>query len=313
MKKNTVYVSGLLNFETILNVEKFPIDYFPIAYPFYGINSEVSGTAFNISKALTTLGDKVILSSYVGNDLLGKTILSEAKKAKIDVSCIKTELEQTPNCVVIVDSYGETQTHTDLKNIQELQADVELEKQAIEKSDLVVLCNSNFNRPLLEVSKKLNKKIATDVHILGSIDDPYNKQFLEYGDIVFLSQKGIVDLNHEDFLIQVYNRYHNDVIVMGEGKDGAMILDGINRVVYHVDAITLVNIVNTVGSRDALFSSFIHYYLQGKQPLEALKLAGIFTSYKIGSLGGANGFLTEKEINKYAKKVDYAVYKICEF
>ena len=100
---------------------------------------------------------------------------------------------------------------------------------------------------------------------------------------------------------------------MGEGKDGAMILDGINRVVYHVDAITLVNIVNTVGSRDALFSSFIHYYLQGKQPLEALKLAGIFTSYKIGSLGGANGFLTEKEINKYAKKVDYAVYKICEF
>ena len=39
MKKSTVYVSGLLNFETILNVENFPIEYFPIDYPFFGITS----------------------------------------------------------------------------------------------------------------------------------------------------------------------------------------------------------------------------------------------------------------------------------
>ena len=155
MKKNIIYVSGLLNFETILNVEKFPIQYFPIDYPFFGVTSSVSGTAFNISKALTTLGDKTLLSSHVGQDLLGRTIINEAKKCKIDVSNVKETLEQTPNTVVLVDRYRNVETYCDLKNVQELSNSFEEEKEAIESADLVVLCNSNFNRPLLKKAKDI--------------------------------------------------------------------------------------------------------------------------------------------------------------
>lgn len=313
MKKNTIYVSGLLNFETILNVEKFPIEYFPIDYPFFGITSSVSGTAFNISKALTTLGDKALLSSHVGDDLLGRTIINEAKKCKISINNIKTTLEQTPNIVVLVDRYKNVQTYCDLKNVQELANDYEVEKEALEASDLVVLCNSNFNRPLLRKAKELGKKVATDVHIIGTIDDEFNKDFLENSDIVFLSERGIRGEVYEDFLIKLHEKYHNEIIVLGEGREGAMILDGKERVVYHIDAITIRDIVNTVGSRDALFSAFIHFYLKGKTPLECLKLAEIFTSFKIGVSGSAEGFLSEAGVKALMKKTDFAVYKICEF
>ena len=313
MAKKTIYVSGLLNFETILNVDSFPIKYFPIDYPFFGIDSTVSGTAYNISKALVTLGDKILLSSHIGNDLIGKTIIQEAKASKINTENIKTSLESTPNPVVLVDSYKNAQTYCDLKYVQDIESDFEEEKALIEQSDLVILCNSNFNRPLLEKTKKLGKKIATDVHIIGTVDDPFNKDFLKYSDIVFLSERGLHGKNYEDFLIDLYHTYHNEIIVLGEGREGAMILDSKKRIVYHVDAITIRNIVNTVGSRDALFSSFLHFYLKGKDSLEALKLAEIFTSYKIGESGSAKGFLKEKDVKTIHSTIDFAVYKIKEF
>lgn len=174
MKKKTIYVSGLLNFETILNVKAFPIKYFPIDYPFFGTTSTVSGTAYNISKAMKTLGDKILLSSHVGDDLLGRTIILEAKRSRINTSNIKLSLESTPNTVVLVDSAMNAQTYCDLKDVQEVTSNFLEEKEKIEEADLVVLCNSNFNRPLLSKAKELGKKIATDVHIIGRVDDTIN-------------------------------------------------------------------------------------------------------------------------------------------
>lgn len=313
MKNKIIYVSGLLNFETILNVDSFPVNYYPTEYPFYGVNNGVGGTAFNISKALRTLGDKVILSSHVGEDLIGKTIVNELKKNKITETSIYHDLDQTPSQVVLVDRDFNTQTYTDLKSVQNAVSNFEIEKEKIEKSDLVVLCNSNFNRPLLREAKKLNKKIATDVHIIGSVDDEFNKEFMEYSDILFLSSKGIHELNYEEFLLDIYNTYHNELIVLGEGREGAMILDSKKKTIYHIDAVTVRDIVNTVGSRDALFSAFLHYYLKGIDSLEALKLAELFTSYKIGENGGANGFAKEKEIKELKKTVEFDEYLLKRF
>lgn len=314
MKNKTIYVSGLLNFETILNVESFPIHYYPVEYPFFGVSNGVSGTAFNISKALATLGDKVLLSSHVGNDFIGETIVKEiAKNKKINVSNIYHSLNETPANVVLVDRYNNTQTHNDLKDVQDAQSNFENEKENIEKADLVVLCNSNFNRPLLEETKKLGKKIASDVHIVGTVDDEFNADFMAASDILFLSSKGIHEMNYEDFIYSIYEKYHNEIIVLGEGREGAMILDAKKRNVYHIDAVTVRQIVNTVGSRDALFSSFLHFYLKGVDSLEALILAETFTSYKLGERGSSNGFLDEAKVKELRKDIDFDVYLIGEF
>ena len=54
---NNILVSGLINIETTLKIDAFPIPYQPVRYPFFGINSTVSGVGFNVSKALTTLDE----------------------------------------------------------------------------------------------------------------------------------------------------------------------------------------------------------------------------------------------------------------
>ena len=315
MKNKIIYVSGVVNFETIIDVDAFPIFYCPIEYPFFGVNSDVSGQAYNVAKALKTLGgNNVIVSGLVGDDLLGNVVIDQIQKLKIDTSLIKKTLEQTPNSVSLVDRDNNVKTYMDLKEIQEVNK--ELSKEEIEKikeSDIVVVSNSNFNRPLVRKAKELGKKIATDVHIIGTIDDEYNAEFMSASDILFLSKKGIDRVNSEDFLVSIYERYHNEIIVLGEGREGAMILDAKKHVIYHIDAITLREIINTVGSRDALFSAFIHFYLRGTDSLEALELAEIFTSYKIGEAGGSNGFLTQKEVKAKAKEIDFDVYKIREF
>ena len=98
MKNKIIYVSGIINFETIVDVDAFPIFYCSVEYPFFGINSTVSGQAYNIAKALKTLGgNKVILSGHVGNDFLGKIVVNEIKSAGIDTSTVNYTLESTPN------------------------------------------------------------------------------------------------------------------------------------------------------------------------------------------------------------------------
>lgn len=54
---NKILVSGLINIETTLRVEGFPINYSPVRYPFFGVDSTASGVGYNVAKALTTLGD----------------------------------------------------------------------------------------------------------------------------------------------------------------------------------------------------------------------------------------------------------------
>ena len=69
-----VLISGLMNIETTIPVKQFPIEYSGIEYPFFGINSNVSGVGYNLAKAFLTLGDMPDMISYLGNDLEGNII-----------------------------------------------------------------------------------------------------------------------------------------------------------------------------------------------------------------------------------------------
>ena len=69
-----ILISGLVNTETTCRVRQFPIDYYPIDYPFFGVNTAVSGVAYTLAKAMTTLGDSVRLLSMTGDDFPARYI-----------------------------------------------------------------------------------------------------------------------------------------------------------------------------------------------------------------------------------------------
>lgn len=296
MKK--ILVSGLLNTETTASVRGFPINYYPIDYNFFGIDTAVSGVAYNIAKALKILGNDVCLTSMVGNDFSAAYIKNQLKELNICTESTLPSLPQTPASVVLYDTEGKRQIYCDLKNIQE--SSYPFDESLLKDVDLVAACNINYNRPLLHLAKEAGKIIATDVHVLSDIYDEYNREFMEFADILFLSDENIGD-NYGDFLWQLAHTYNNQIIVLGRGSKGVAVYQQETDQINEIPAVFVGNVVNTVGAGDALFSGFLHFYRKGYKTMEALNLAQIFASHKITVNGGANGFVTEDVILNWSK------------
>lgn len=288
-----ILVSGLLNTETTAAVRGFPIQYYPIDYPFFGVSTAVSGVAFNIAKALRTLGDEILLTSMTGNDYPAAYIRDTLRQLNIGTERVRPVLQQTPSSVVLYDPEGRRQIYCDLKDIQETS--YEFDSDCLDGIDLVVACNINFNRPLLRMAKAAGKRIATDVHVLSNVYDAYNREFMECADILFLSDEG-VGQNYEDFLLQLARTYGSEIIVLGRGDKGAaMYLRQTDRILQ-MPAAQVGPVTNTVGAGDALFSAFVHFYARGFASAEALRRAQLFAAYKITVSGASNGFVTEQTL-----------------
>ncbi len=300
-----IIVSGLVNVETTLNIGNFPVEYSPIEYKFFGLRSNVAGVAYNVAKALTILEDNVELISMIGRDGESKVVLEGIQNAGVNDKYILTKLNETPTSLILFDEEGKRKIYCDLKDIQETEYPMEDAESAIKSADLVVACNCNFNRPLLTMAKDMGKTIATDVHVLSDLKDDYNRDFMQYADIVFMSDEIIVSDNENprDFLKAMYGMYAPKVIVLGRGSKGALMYLGEKDEFVELPAVKTNDVVNTVGAGDALFSAFVHYYAKGMEAVECLKRAQIFASLKIAYNGASLGFASEEEIERWYKEI----------
>lgn len=301
-----IFVAGLINIETTLKIESFPIPYYPVRFPFWGINSSVSGVGFNISKALTNLGDEVQFASIIGQDAGGELAYSALGKVKINTQGIIQIMSNTAQSIVIYDESGKRQIHTDLKNIQEVHYPQELMSPLISGCDLAVICDINFARPALKIASNFNIPIATDAHTLSDFRDTYHADFLKNAQIVFLSDEKL-PCPPKDFARSLIGEYGIQIVVIGMGAEGAYIATQVGYNDYF-PAISSRPIVNTIGAGDALFSCFLHEYLKGNSLENALRRAMLFASYKIGSVGAADGFLDAKGLDELSEKLSRIDY-----
>ena len=291
-----ILVSGLLNTETTAAVRGFPIHYYPIDYPFFGVNTAVSGVAFNLAKALRTLGDEVQLTSMTGDDFAAAYIRDALRELDINTAHVQPKLRQTPNSVVLYDPEGKRQIYCDLKDIQETP--YEFDPSVLDGIDLVAACNINFNRPLLRLAKQAGKTIATDVHVLSNIYDEYNREFMEQADVLFLSDEMVGD-DYSGFMKRLADTYPCRIIVMGRGAKGAAMYVRDTDNITEMPAASVGTVVNTVGAGDALFSGFLHFYAKGFSPMEALRRAQVFAAHKITVSGASQGFVTEQMVEEW--------------
>lgn len=283
-------VSGLINIETTLKISRFPLAYQPVRYPFFGVNSAVSGVGYNVAKALTTLGNEVRFLSLVGDDLAGKQVNDALREDGIHTEFVRHTLAHTPQSVILYDEQGRRAIHVDLKDIQEAVYPVESFEQAVQNCSLAVLCNINFSRPLLGRAQAAGIPIATDVHTISQLDDDYNRDFMAVATILFMSDE-YLPLPPEDWARALQARYKTDIIVIGLGADGALLAIKSDGFMERIPAQRVRAIVNTIGAGDALFSAFIHSYHQTHDPYTAIEKAVLFAGYKIGEAGAAQGFL----------------------
>ena len=287
-----ILVSGLINIETTLQVEDFPIDYEPVRFPFFGIQSSVSGVGYNVAKALTVLGNDVRFLSLIGGDMAGSLVLESLTVDGISTERVITALRQTPQSVILYDRTGRRAINTDLKDIQDAAYPADRFDEAIKGVGLAALCNINFSRPFLARAQALGVPVATDVHTITDLDDSYNRDFMAAASILFMSDESL-PCAAEAWVRRIWDRYGAEVVVVGLGAEGALLGVRRDRFLERLPAVQTRPFVNTIGAGDALFSAFVHGYVATGDPYAALQRAVVFASYKIGETSAAQGFLDE--------------------
>ncbi|HEY9121518.1 MAG TPA: carbohydrate kinase family protein [Brevefilum sp.] len=296
------FVAGLINIETTLAIDNFPLEYSPDNYPFFGVQSTVSGVGLNIAKALTTLGNQVDLASLIGRDENGWLARKTLTEVGINDDLVLSNLSETAQSVILYEIEGRRQIHTDLKDIQQQAYPIQQAQKAIEACDLAVICNINFARPLLAVARHAGKPIATDVHALVSLDHDYNQDYMRAADILFMSDEKLPE-PVEEVARKILDRFRTKILVIGMGRKGALLAVREDGFIGRFEAVKTRKVVNSIGAGDALFSSFLDRYLRSGDPYTAMKIAMVFASYKIGEKGAAQGFLTFDQLDNWAKKV----------
>jgi acarbose 7IV-phosphotransferase len=293
---NNILVSGHIGIEITAKIAQFPIEYTPIEYEFYGVNTTVASVGYNIVKAIKTLGGSPIFFSVTGNDFYRNIIKNEIETIGISTEYVLPIAEKTSQSVIL---YNENKRKIicDLKNVQEIKYPIEKIDEIINTVDMAILCNINYSRELLKKVKSCGKLIATDVHVLDDVNDKYSKDFMAYSDILFFSNENILGMEKE-FLKKIIETYNNKIIVIGLGEKGVLMYVREENIIKQYPAVKTRDIVNTIGAGDALFSSFIYFYNKTKDPYYAIEKAIIFASYKIGENGAAQGFLSEEELLK---------------
>lgn len=298
----SILVSGLINIETTIKIDQFPIEYSPVRYAFNAIQSSPSGVGYNVAKALTTLGNTVHFLSMTGNDMAQLLVMNALSDSNIATRYILNTLSSTPQSVILYDSSGRRAINVDLKNAQEVPYPAHLAETALNDAEIAVLCNINFSRPLLSIAKAKGKTIATDIHTISNLDDDYNRDFMAQATILFQSNEKL-PVSPEEWVKQIFNRYGVEIVVIGLGKEGALLAVRQDNFMERLPAVATRPIISTIGAGDALFSAFIHGYYHTKNPYHALKNAIVFASYKIGEASASEGFLTHLELDALAKTI----------
>lgn len=295
----TILVAGLINIETTLKIDGFPLEYAPVRYPFFGVNTTVSGVGYNITKALTTLGNRVNFLSLVGQDAAAELVRRALENIGVDDRHIISHVNSTAQSVILYDETGKRAIYTDLKDIQEHSYPHEPDFSGVV---LAALCNINFTRPMLKQAQTAAVPIATDVHTIRDIDDDYNRDYMAAATLLFQSHEGL-SVSPEAWIRQLWQHYGTPIAVIGLGAEGALLAVKDDNFIERIPAVYTRPIVSTIGGGDALFSSFVHVYAHTGDPYAAIRQAVIFASYKIGVAGAADGFLTADELALWNQRV----------
>ncbi len=287
-----ILVSGLINIETTLKIEGFPLEYSPVRYPFGGIASAVSGVGVNVALALSALGDRVSLLSILGKDGEAELALGCLARKGLDTGGLLRDMPETARSVILYESSGRRQINVDLKDVQERRYPKAEFTEAIGDSVAAILCNINWNRDLLPEAKARGLPVISDVHTLSDPRDAYNRDFMAAADLLFLSDERLwappVEAARE--LLSLYGMR---LVVVGMGANGALLAERGSAPIL-VPAVMTRPVVSTIGAGDALLSAFSHFWIKDGDAEKALTLAVSFASWKIGEAGASSGFLDEE-------------------
>lgn len=293
-----ILVAGIVQRETIVRVDRIPIEYAGVTIRPNTIFSSTGGDAYNESLALKWLGNSVDFMTMIGKDESMALINPPGCEVELVTDYVLPRLNYTPNAVVLYDNGRRQQIFEDIKGIRETSYDLELFRERAGRAELLVVSNANFCRPLIQAGIELRKPIAVNIREFREDKLCYNEEFLKAADILYVSDDHLIKDPYM-FVKAMAAEYRPEIIILGQGAAGLILYDKKKNIIAHYNAVRTNEVVNTVGAGNALFSCFLHFYNLTHDSVYAVKNALLFASYKIGFMGTSNGFLTEQEITQW--------------
>lgn len=295
-------VAGITQIETIVKVNSVPIEYKPLTFVPNSVFTSVGGTAYNVSLALTSLGDNVRFFSMIGKDSDYSILNPHDSEILLPTKYIKRKLKDTPTSVIFYDDKWNQQIFEDIKDARDAEFDMKDVENLIDDADMVVLSNANFCRPFCWKAKEKGKKVAVNIHSFSWDKVKFNSDFYQAANIIYMSGSNI-DRDPFDFVTEIGDGYDIDIVLLGQGKEGAILYDRTKNIKVHYNAVSTIDIVNTAGAGNALLSCFLHYYMETGDSVLAIRNALLFASYKIGFMGTSTGFMTTTELKEWHDKI----------
>jgi len=230
------------------------------------------GKGCNVARALKTLGEKPVVSGWVGG-FAGQYIESELQREEIQTDFIHTDFESR-TCTSILDRENQTMTEIyelgesiPLGKIEELRNHVLKilgSYEAITLSGSLPLgVPSNFYAELIEIAKKQNVLTFLDTSgealSKGVEAGPFFVKPNETEAKSILGFKSNDTLDFDQAAAEISKRYSTNVL-LSMGAKGAMVAKAGETLMAQCPS---VDAKSAVGSGDSMLAGLVHGFLQG--------------------------------------------------
>jgi ribokinase len=292
-----IIVAGITKFETIVHVDRIPFDSSEQIYQF-PVFVGGGGDAYNSALALTWLRDKVYYMSIVGRDQDVKAFNPPGSGVDFDVSYILQLMDYTPTEVIFYDDDQRQLIFEDLKGIRNIAYDMSMVRPVMADADCLMVSNANFCRPFVREAVHQQKPICLNIRNYKKEKEKYNFDFLDAASIMYFSDDN-VEGDPFEFIKDIYTRFSPKIIILGQGSKGLILYDRDRNINVHYNAVTTNKVVNTAGAGNALIASFLHYYLETGDSVNAIKNGLLCASYKTGFERTSDGYMTPEQVAQW--------------
>lgn len=283
MTGGRVMVAGVVNVRVARCCGTFPIQFVSSSHEPGGISVRLSGTGWTITRTLQRLGTNVTFATYVGTDDLGGVVSHGLRSAGL-YGPTTLPCDAQPRAIVLYDGDGRRSSTTDLRGTPDLHYPVDVFLAAIDVGDpvaMAVLTNVGFTRPLIPAMVARGIPIATDLHLVDTVDNRYNLDWLRAAHVVACSHEKLAD-SPENWIRSVWRTFGTEIVLVGCGADGAMLGVRADQRIWHVPASTPRGLRYASGAGDTLLGGFIHHYVALGDPVAAARAAVLCAGWKVG-------------------------------
>lgn len=276
------------------------------SYPVDRILPTIGGSATNVSVIATRLGLRVALVTLLGDDMLGKFILSYCKENGVDVSCVAIDGSvDTPLSVGLVRADGE-RTFVVSKASSTFKfgvADIDLSRIADAKLlDIAsIFINPRLDNDALktvfreargqgviicaDMMKSRDGKRLPDIRGALSFVDYFFPNFEEASE---LTGKNDLDSIADAILAAGVKN-----VVIKTGGEGCFVKNALTRVA--IPAYRNESPVDTIGAGDNFVAGFLTAILEGADIVECGRFANAVAAVSVGAAGATNGVRSRQQ------------------